>query len=120
MNDSTRFVPAAGLDELWEGDLLDVEVEGEQVLLAHLLGGEIKAFQGMCPHQEVLLADGGWNADNNMLTCPGHRWEFDLASGKGINPSGCRLFEFTVRVVDDEVQVGIPDDGQRHHNRFQT
>ena len=26
-----RFVPAASLDELWEGDLLDVEVEARFV-----------------------------------------------------------------------------------------
>ncbi len=115
-----RFVPAASLDELWEGDLLDVEVGGEEVLLAHLLGGEIKAFQGMCPHQEVLLADGAWDADTNLLVCPGHRWEFDLTTGKGLNPTGCQLYEFAVQVDGDEVRVAIPDDGQRHHNRFQT
>ena len=32
----------------------------------------------------------------------------------------CQLFEFAVQVVSDEIRVGIPDDGQRHHNRFQT
>jgi toluene monooxygenase system ferredoxin subunit len=120
MSATTRFVNAAYVDDLWEGDLLDVEVDGEQVLLAHLDGGEIKAYQGMCPHQEVLLADGQWDPDTNVLVCPGHRWEFDLASGKGLNPTGCQLYEFDVQVVSDEIRVGIPDDGQRHHNRFQT
>lgn len=115
-----NFVPAATLDELWEGDILDVEVEGEAVLLAHLLGGEIKAFQGMCPHQEILLADGDWNPDRNVLQCPGHRWEFDMTSGKGINPAGCQLYEFAVQVEGDEVRVGVPTDELRHHNRFQT
>ena len=120
MNATTRFVNAASTDDLWEGDVLDVEVDGEQVLLAHLDGGTIKAYQGMCPHQEVLLADGDWDPDTGVLVCPGHRWEFDLTTGRGLNPAGCRLYEFDVQVVADEILVGIPEDGERHHLRFQT
>jgi toluene monooxygenase system ferredoxin subunit len=120
MNVTKRFVNAAYVDDLWEGDLLDVEVEGEQVLLAHLDGGEIKAYQGMCPHQEILLADGKWDADRSVLLCGGHNWEFDLTNGHGLNPTGCRLFEFPVKVDGEEILVGIPQDGERHHNRFET
>lgn len=120
MSEEIRWVSAATTDDLWEGDILDVEVEGEQVLLVHLLGGPVKAFQGICPHQEVLLADGKWNADKGTLLCGGHNWEFDLSTGTGLNPAGCRLFEYPVRVVSDEVVVGIPQDGERHHNRFST
>ena len=120
MTDQVRWVSAASVDELWEGDVLDVEVADEQVLLVHLDGGDIKAYQGMCPHQEVLLADGTWDPDTNVLICPGHSWEFDLATGKGLNPAGCQLFEFAVQKVSDEILVGVPNDGRRHHNRFQS
>jgi len=120
MTDRVRWINAACTDDLWEGDVLDVEVADEQVLLVHLDGGGIKAYQGMCPHQEVLLADGSWDPDTGVLVCPGHSWEFDLATGKGLNPAGCQLFEFAVQVVSDEIRIGMPDDGQRHHNRFQT
>mgnify|MGYP006277219345 FL=1 len=115
-----RWVKAADADELWEGDILDVEVEGEQVLLVHPLDGEVKAFQGMCPHQEVLLVDGDWDGDTNRLLCPGHKWEFDLITGAGINPEGCQLYEYFVKVEGDEIVLGIPQDGTRHHNRFET
>jgi len=111
------WVRAATLDDLWEGEILDVEVEGDSVLLVHHLGGEIKAFQAICPHQEILLADGGWNEETGVLTCGGHNWEFDMKKGVGINPSGCRLFEYEVRVEGDDILVGIPRDGQRHYNR---
>ena len=120
MSDKIRWVEASTVDDLWEGDLLDVEVEGEQVMLVHFLGGGVKAFQGMCPHQEILLADGKWDPDTNVLLCHGHNWEFDLTSGMGINPDGCRLYEFQVRVDDPQILVGIPQDGQRHHNRFES
>ncbi len=92
MSESIRWMSATSVDDLWEGDLIDVEVAGEPVMLVHLLDGKIKAYQGMCPHQEILLADGKWDADRNILLCHGHNWEFDLANGHGLNPTGCRLF----------------------------
>jgi len=120
MTVDVRWVKAADADDLWEGDILDVEVEGEQVLLVHAFDTPVKAFQGMCPHQEILLADGKFDPDTNRLMCPGHNWEFDLADGSGVNPQGCQLYEFAVKVEDDEIVVGIPQDGARHHNRFET
>ncbi|MBF6558419.1 MAG: Rieske 2Fe-2S domain-containing protein [Acidimicrobiales bacterium] len=112
-----KWVAATTLDELWEGEILDVEVEGEPVLLAHLPGGELHAYQGICPHQEILLADGDWNEDRGVLLCAGHNWEFDLRKGAGINPTGC-LYRYPVRAEGDSVQVGIPQDGGRHYNRW--
>ncbi|MEE2062030.1 MULTISPECIES: Rieske 2Fe-2S domain-containing protein [Rhodococcus] len=111
------WADALELGELWEGDIIDVELHGEQVLLVHHAGGEILAFQGMCPHQEVLLADGNWNDESGVLECPGHHWQFDMRTGDGLNPTGCRLYRFPVRVADEQIQVGIPCDGVRHHNR---
>ena len=120
MTDQISWVNAASADELWEGDILDVEVDQEQVLLVHQYDGTIRAFQGLCPHQEVLLADGKWDADTGRLVCPGHHWEFDLTTGAGVNPAGCQLYEYPVQVVSDEIRVGIPQDGQRHYHRFDS
>ena len=107
----------ADLGEFWEGELHDAEVGEDQVLLVHLPGAQIKAYQGLCPHQEVLLVDGEWDEDAGTLMCSGHRWEFDLRTGRGINPADCRLYEYPVRIDADSVLVGIPRDGQRHYLR---
>lgn len=120
MTAEIQWVTAATTDDLWEGDILDVEVEGEQVLLVHVMDGPVKAYQGMCPHQEVLLGDGSWDVDTNRLQCPGHKWEFDLTTGTGTNPTGCQLYEYPVKVDGDDIVLGIPQDGTRHHNRFET
>lgn len=120
MSEDIRWVAAGTLDDLWEGDVLDVTVEGEDVLLVHMHGGTVKAYQGMCPHQELLLADGKWDPDTNRLLCHGHEWEFDMTSGGGVNPAGCALYEYPVRVEGDDVVVGIPQDGEPHHNRFES
>jgi toluene monooxygenase system ferredoxin subunit len=105
------------LADFWEGELYDTQIGADQVLLVHFPSTQIKAYQGLCPHQEVLLADGDWDEQAGTLMCGGHRWEFDLMSGQGINPAGCRLYEYPVRVEDDAVLVGVPQDGQRHYLR---
>jgi toluene monooxygenase system ferredoxin subunit len=115
--DQIRWLGAVELEDFWEGELIDVEVDGEKIMLAHLAENEIKAFQGVCPHQEVLLALGVWDPDSRILVCTGHNWEFDLNSGSGRNPAEAQLYEYPVRVVHGVVEVGIPQDGASHHNR---
>jgi toluene monooxygenase system ferredoxin subunit len=112
-----KWIDVTTFGELWEGDVLDVEAAGERVLLVHLPGGGLRAYQGFCPHQEVLLADGDWDPDDGVLVCRGHLWELDLRAGIGLNPSGCRLYAYPVEADGDTVRVGVPQDGERHHNR---
>lgn len=111
------WVEVSPLDDFWEGEILDLEAEGDEIIVVHRPGAVFKAFQGMCPHQEVLLVDGVYDQDSGRMLCGGHSWEFDLNDGSGINPQGCSLYEFPTKVEDDVVFVGIPQDGVRHYNR---
>ena len=111
-----RWVEVSTLDDLWEGDLAEVQLDGEAVLLVHLEGGGIRAYQGVCPHQEQSLADG--DLDGDVLTCPGHRWEFDARHGRGINPEGCVLFSYPVRVVEERILLGVPPAGTSRYYHF--
>ncbi|WP_232525306.1 Rieske 2Fe-2S domain-containing protein [Mycobacterium intracellulare] len=113
-----RWFDAGDVDELWEGDVVEFDADGDQVLIARLDGGEIKAFQGTCPHQEYPLGSGVFDTDSCVLTCAGHSWEFDLRTGTGVNPTGSELYSFPVRVVESKIEVGVPQDGQRHYYRF--
>ncbi len=112
-----RWVEVATLDDLWEGEILDVEVDGQIVLLAHLPGGKIVAYQGICPHQEVNLADGEFDEDTAILTCSAHLWKFDLSTGEGVNPKGCRLYRYETRVEEEVIYVGYPPEETRRYNR---
>lgn len=111
----TRWFPATSLDELWEGEMLEVEVEGEAVLLIHLPGGKIVAYQGICPHQYFPLADG--ELKDGTLTCSAHRWQFDAATGLGVNPRGCRLYRYEVKLEGDQVFVGFPEEDEQRYYR---
>ena len=39
MSSELNWVKATTLDDLWEGDFIDVEVEGEVVIILHRVGG---------------------------------------------------------------------------------
>lgn len=109
------WAEAVTLDELWEGDLMEVTVAGEAILLAHLPGGVLRAYQGVCPHAEYPLEHG--DLDDTVLTCSAHGWEFDLATGAGVNPGNCTLYRYPLDQREDDVYVGIPRDGERHYHR---
>ncbi len=86
------------LDELWEGDMTSVTVEGETVLLINV-GGQVRAYANTCPHQAGPLDEGDF--DGESLICARHLWEFDADTGCGINPDNARLTVFGCRVGDD-------------------
>jgi toluene monooxygenase system ferredoxin subunit len=90
-------------DDLWEGEMQSFEIDGQEILLVCADGGDIKAFQGMCPHQDVPLVEG--KSDGKTVICRAHLWQFDACTGKGINPSDCALAEFPVRVEGDDILV---------------
>lgn len=100
---SGTWVRVASLDDVWEGEVMAVDANGHHILLAHLAGGEVRAYQGICPHQEIKLVEGEF--DGRHLVCRGHRWEFDLSCGAGVNPADCALAEYPVLVEGDDIYV---------------
>lgn len=91
------------LDELWEGDMESFTVDGVDVLVARLDGGEVVATQAICPHQQMELVEG--ELTKNTLTCKLHLWQFDLTTCKGINPTHAELARYPVKVEDDVIYV---------------
>ena len=107
-----EWIAVATLNELWEGQVTDVQVGNELILLVHLNGGDIRAYQGYCPHQKTALADG--KLDGHILTCAAHLWQFNLFTGEGVNPKGCQLCRYQSRVQDSTIFVGMvrAEDGE--------
>jgi toluene monooxygenase system ferredoxin subunit len=86
------------LDDLWEGDMTAVKIDGEAVLLVNV-DGEVRAYSNRCPHQASPLDEG--DLDGQTLTCAKHLWEFNAVTGCGINPDDARLKRYGCRVEDD-------------------
>lgn len=97
------FTKVCTVDDLWEGEMESFKVNGHDIVLVCAEGGEFKAFQGICPHQDIPLAEGKFDGDK--IICRAHLWQFDARSGKGINPDDCALAEYPVSVRDDAVLV---------------
>jgi toluene monooxygenase system ferredoxin subunit len=97
------FKKVCTLDELWEGEMESFNVDGQEILLVCAEGGAIKAFQGICPHQDIPLVEGKF--DGKKVICRAHLWQFDATTGKGINPDDCALAEYPVKVDGEDVLV---------------
>ena len=88
------------LDDLWEGDMTEVVVDSEPVLLVNV-DGVVRAYANRCPHQASPLDEG--DLDGTTLTCARHLWEFDVSTGLGINPAGVPLRGFGCQVGEDGI-----------------
>jgi toluene monooxygenase system ferredoxin subunit len=99
---------ALSAGDLWEGDLTAVEVDGRPLLVVRLPGGEVRAYQGRCPHLGATLADGDF--DGRTLSCSAHGWQFDLGTGLGVNPAGCALDRFPVAVREEAIFIFVEEE----------
>lgn len=90
--------------DLWDGDMQAFDV-GEHEVLVVRIDGELHAYDGTCPHQNVSLAEG--SLTGRVLTCRAHLWQFDVCTGRGVNPATACLKRFPVSVVAGRVRVGL-------------
>jgi 3-phenylpropionate/trans-cinnamate dioxygenase ferredoxin component len=97
-----------------EGTMRELLVDGRSVVVA-LVRGSLVAFDGYCPHQGGLLAEG--RLDGDRLTCPVHEAAFALPSGEvradpfGVEPPAGGvgpLPVYPVRVTAGSVEVDVP------------
>jgi len=79
------------------------EVNGSEVLLVSPLDGDVRAFQGICPHQDIPLIEGKF--DGKVVICRAHQWVFDASSGEGVNPAGCRLAEYPLKIENGDILI---------------
>lgn len=93
-----RWQPAMQLDDLWVGELEGVDVGGTKVLLVNV-DGQVRAYRNRCPHRAWAL-DGG-ELDGKKLTCPRHRWVFNVCDGRGIKPRNYELSGLSCKIASD-------------------
>ena len=60
-------------------------VVGEKLVAVFNADGQFFAMDGICPHAGGPLARG--SIHGNVVTCPWHGWQFDIATGRHcLNP----------------------------------
>jgi nitrite reductase/ring-hydroxylating ferredoxin subunit len=110
-----------GIDELVPCEIVPKPLGRATILLTRLPSGQIKAIAPRCPHQGADLRHacitGCVTGDRvnelrlervgEVLRCPWHGFEFDLASGKSVAEGKLRLRMFAVEVQGDDVYVVV-------------
>lgn len=99
------YVRVCGVGDLGADGMAGFYLDGSEVLVLRDRQGAIRAFDGICPHQDSLLADGHF--DGVTIICGAHGWMFNAMTGMGINPSSCRIAPYPVRIEGDEIYVDI-------------
>jgi len=103
---ANNWAVIASVRDVSKTALLEVHV-GRQVVLLVKSGDEIRAFQGLCPHQLARLSEG--MLVEGTIQCPRHLARFDLKDGSctgGWQLAPLRRFE--VRIENDNVLLLNP------------
>jgi nitrite reductase (NADH) small subunit/3-phenylpropionate/trans-cinnamate dioxygenase ferredoxin subunit len=98
-----EFPRVASVGEVPPGEMMTVEVDGQEIVLANL-EGEIVAFGNECTHRGGPLSDGILMGD--VVECPWHSGQFNVRSGEVVGaPADCPIRTYEVRVEGDDVSV---------------
>ena len=82
----------------------EFSVDGTSLILVNA-GDAFLAYQAMCPHEAIPLADG--ICDGSVLTCLEHMWQFDVRTGAPMGDALEGLKAFPVKLEGGEVFVGL-------------
>ena len=104
---SEEWLTVALRSELPAGGMKAVAFGGRELAL-YDVGGEVYATDNLCTHAYALLTDG--SLEGGVVECPLHGGRFEVATGKGLGPPiPCDLQTYRVRVLDNEIQLLLPD-----------
>ncbi len=102
----SRRVTVATLEQVPDGTMLMVQVDGTDILIVRRDG--LHALQGICSHEYFELDKGFLTGDS--VTCALHLSRFDLASGEALDPPAVLpLMRWPVSVEDGDIVIELPD-----------
>jgi nitrite reductase/ring-hydroxylating ferredoxin subunit/uncharacterized membrane protein len=104
------WVPIPGAELMENGQTLRLNIDGLIIALAKA-GGAYYAFQEFCTHRYGPLSEGC--LQDGQVTCPWHRSQFDLRTGRVIHgPAKKDINVYDVRVIDGRVSIRVPTHDQ--------
>jgi len=90
--------------EVGPGEMKMAWVDGVEPVLVVNVGGDYRAYQGICSHEYFELDRGFLTAGS--LTCALHLSRFDLESGEPLDPPADQpIARYVVVVEDGRVQL---------------
>jgi len=99
-----NFVKVAQTSEIPAGQGKCVEVEGKRIAIFNV-DGTFYALDDVCPHQGGPLSEG--EISGNVVTCPWHGWEYDVATGVNRDDPDVIQEKFEVMVDGSDIMVAV-------------
>ena len=96
------FVKVAGLSEVPPGSARTVDLQGNPVALYNV-AGSIHATANTCPHRGGPLGEG--TLADGVITCPWHRFQYDVTSGACKTNPALRLACYKVRLEGQDILI---------------
>lgn len=101
-----HYVTVAGADQLGNGERILLDIDGQLIAVFNIAGAYF-AIADVCSHDDGPVAEG--EVIGTEIECPRHGARFDLKTGKALTlPAVVDIPSYPVRVVGDEIQVGLP------------
>ena len=101
-------ITVCALDELPEGEMRLVEVDGRKIGVFHCAGGDLVAIEDRCSHDDGPLAEGEFDPASCTVECPRHGSLFDVRTGRPKTlPAYQPVETFPVHAEDGEVRLEL-------------
>ena len=99
------FVRVASTGDIPPGEMMTVEVNGEEVVVANL-GGDFVCFSNSCTHRGGPLGEG--ILDGDIVECPFHAGRFNVRTGEVVEgPPNEPVPTYAVQVEGDDISVAV-------------
>jgi 3-phenylpropionate/trans-cinnamate dioxygenase ferredoxin subunit len=98
------FIPVAKTSELKSGTMKQVNVQGQELLIAQV-GGKYFATDNRCLHMGGNLSQG--KLEGTVVTCPRHGSQFDLQDGHAVRwLKGSGLISSMTKALKGDKKLG--------------
>jgi len=98
-----EFVKVAGRGDVPPGEMIIVELDGDEIVLANV-GGEFYAFGSECTHRGGPLGEGVLEGEE--VECPFHQGRFNVKTGAVVqDPPTEPVATYPVQVEGDDILV---------------
>ena len=103
----TDFIKVATSEDVPEGGMYAVEVDGEPICLARV-EDNIYAFTDNCTHISGPLSEGV--LEGCAIICPWHRAQFEIRTGQVLRgPARQEILTYPVKIDDNANFISLPD-----------
>ncbi|MBI3611108.1 MAG: Rieske 2Fe-2S domain-containing protein [Nitrospirae bacterium] len=100
----TEFIAVARTTDLDPGRARVIHLRGIEIALFNI-DGAFYAVDNLCPHEGGPLAAG--TVREKVLTCPWHRWQFHLETGRSPMNPAVEVRTYPVQIEDEQIKIGL-------------